>query len=62
MPTVYLQSVKNPELKFKVLKFDPATKTATIKGTYGNFEITPFTKEKVVTDGYTLVSEPDPAS
>jgi len=57
MPTVYLQSVKNPELKFEVLKFDPETKTATIKGTYGNFTITPFTKEKVVTDGYKLVSE-----
>jgi len=52
---VYLQSVKNPEARFKVINFDPETKTATLKGTYGNFKITPFTKEKVQGDGYTLV-------
>ena len=55
MPTVvYLQSVKNPEARFKVVKFDPETKTATLQGKYGHFTITPFTNAKVEVDGYTL--------
>jgi len=58
MPLVaYLQSVKNPEAKFRILKFDPATNTATLKGKFGTFEISPFNKEKVKADGYTLVKE-----
>lgn len=58
---VYLQSVKNPNAKFRVLKYDEKTKTATLKGTYGNFTISPFTKEKVKGDGYTLVQVEEPA-
>lgn len=57
---VYIQSVKNEKAKFKVLKFDPATKTATLKGTYGNFTITPFNKEKVEGDGYKLIKVEEP--
>lgn len=58
MPTkAYLQSVKNPELKFLVLKYDAATKTATLQGRAGTFPITPFTPAKVKEDGYILITE-----
>ncbi len=54
---VYLQSVKRPELKYEILKYDEKTKTATLQGKHGEFEVKPFTKEKVQKDGYTLVKE-----
>ena len=62
MPFVlYLQSVQNPELTYKIVKFDAATKTATLQGKYGTFTIEPFTKEKVTSDGYTLLKVEEPA-
>lgn len=53
----YLQSAKNPDLRFEIVKFDPATKTATLKGKYGHFEMANFSREKVTKEGYTLVTE-----
>ena len=58
--TVYIQSVKKPELKYEVLDYDDATKTATLKGERGHFKITPFTPTKVKADGYRLVKEEAP--
>jgi len=57
MAKAYLQSAKNPALKFEILGFDDATKSAKIKGEHGVFVISPFTKEKITKDGYTLVVE-----
>jgi hypothetical protein len=55
---VYIRSTKNPALKFEVLNFNPATKTAKIQGRYGKtFELCPFNKERLAKDDYELITE-----
>lgn len=54
---LYLVSVKFPELRYQILKFNVANKTATLQGRHGKFEVKSFTKEKVKREGYTLVRE-----
>jgi len=54
---VFLVSTKNPALRYEVLAFDAATQTATLQGKLAPFEVKPFTKEKVIADGYTLQKE-----
>ena len=54
---VFLVSIKNPDLRYEVLRFDKESNTATLQGQFAEFEVTPFTKEKVLKDGYTLVTE-----
>ncbi len=51
---LFLVSVKNPSLRYEILKFDVATKTATLTGKSGPFQVKGFTKEKVKRDGYTV--------
>lgn len=51
---LYLVSVKHPELRYEILHFNATTKTATLTGRHGTFEVKGFTKEKVKRDGYTL--------
>jgi hypothetical protein len=58
---VYLQSVEHPERKYLVLKYDEATRTATLRGLLAPFDVKPFTKEKVQSMGYKLVKEPSHA-
>jgi hypothetical protein len=59
---VYLQSIKNPSRRYLVLRYNPDTKTATLQGAHGGtFDVKPFTKEKVLKDGYTLVKDDDHA-
>lgn len=53
----FLQSTKNKDVRFEILKFDPETKTATVQGKHGTFTMSPFTKAKVTADGYELVTE-----
>ena len=54
----FLQSVKNPALKYEILSYDAATKTATMQGQSSKFEFSPFTKENVAAKGYTVVKVP----
>jgi len=54
---LYLVSVKDPSLRYEILKFNATTKTATLQGKRGKFEVKNFTKEKVKRDGYTLAQE-----
>jgi hypothetical protein len=56
----YIQSDKNPDIRYYVKSFNPDTKTATIAGRGAEFEIHPFTKEKLAEDGYTLKIEEVP--
>lgn len=54
---LYLVSVKDPTLRYEILKYHEETKTATLMGRHGSFEVKGFTKEKVKRDGYTLTKE-----
>ena len=55
---VSVQSVKNPECKYELLKYDEGTQTATLMGRWGaTFTLSPFSKERAAKEGYTLVKE-----
>lgn len=55
---VYIQSIKNPACKYYLKSFNPETKTGILNSRYGStFEVTPFTKERLDKDGYTLHTE-----
>jgi hypothetical protein len=57
-PKLWLVSVKNPSVRFEVLKYNTETQTATLIGSAKvKFEVHPFTKEKITKDGYTLEKE-----
>ena len=54
---VFIQSAKSG-VKYYLKSFDPETKVAILVGRYGaDFEVKPFTKEKIEADGYTLHTE-----
>jgi hypothetical protein len=54
---LFLVCVKQPSLRYEILKFNATNKTATLQGRHGRFEVKGFTKEKVKKDGYTLIRE-----
>lgn len=52
---IYIRSINKPELKYKVVDYDPETKRAVLQGEYAKFPITPFTKEQLTRLGYEMV-------
>lgn len=60
-PKLILVSVKDPTLRYDVLSYNAETKTAVCKGRFGEFDVKPFTKEKITRDGYTLEREKEHA-
>lgn len=51
----YLQSLKDPKKEYEILSYDEKTQTATLKGAFGHFPMSPFTKDEITKKGYKMV-------
>lgn len=59
MPVLYLESIKNPTHRFRILKYDPDTKQGKLIGDLGCEFKQDLSRETIEKRGYTLKSYPD---
>lgn len=52
---IYVENLKNPDVRFKVMSYDKATKIAKLKGEYGAEFTRDISKEALEKFGYKLV-------
>lgn len=57
---IYLESLTAPGVRFEVVEYNKADKTATIRGEYGGQFTYSITKESLETLGYKLVKSETP--
>jgi hypothetical protein len=57
---VYVQSTKNPELRFEVVTYDSASKTATLRGEFGAQFTRDMSKASLQKYGYEIVESETP--
>jgi len=61
-PTLYIENLKNPKVRFKVISYDAETGVGLLEGEYGARFTRPLGKEQLSRFGYKVVKvDEDPA-
>ncbi|HEX6825821.1 MAG TPA: hypothetical protein VF077_05825 [Nitrospiraceae bacterium] len=58
--TLYIENLKNPKVRFKVISYDKETGVGTLEGEYGARFTRPLGKEQLSRFGYKVVKVEEP--
>jgi adenine specific DNA methylase Mod len=59
---VYIESIKNPAVRFEVLEYDKETKIGKLRGGFGTVITRDISKDELVKRGYKIIKSETPLS